>query len=181
MAKPGRDPRVCLGAFAGAHGVRGLVRVRPYTEVPEDVGAYGPVESEDGRRVMELTVKGRGPRGHVLAAVRGVADRDAAEALSGLRFYVARDRLPAPAEEEFYHADLIGLAVEDEAGHALGTVRAVHEYGGGTALEIAGPDGTVATVPFSRAAVPTVDLAAGRLVVAAAQVLAAGAAREAGQ
>lgn len=178
MIRPGRDPRVCLGAFAGAHGVRGLVRIRPFTEVPEDVGAYGPVTSEDGKRVLDITVKGRGPRGHLLAAVHGIADRDAAAALAGMRFYVDRDRLPLPDEEEFYHADLVGLAVEDTAGRALGTVRAVHEYGGGTAIEFAGPDGAVATVPFSRAAVPTVDLAGGRVVVAPDQVMAAGSRRE---
>ncbi len=145
----------------------------------EDVGAYGPVTSEDGRRVLDITVKGRGPRGQLLAAVRGIADRDAAAALAGMRFYVDRDRLPpADDEDEFYHADLIGLAVEDTAGRPLGTVRAVHEYGGGTAIEFAGPDGAVATVPFSRAAVPTVDLAGGRVVIAQDQVLEAGTRRE---
>ena len=171
MVQSSRDDRVCVGVIAGPHGLRGLLRVRPFTDVPEDVAAYGPVESEDGTRVLTLDIANRLSKGLVLVRVDGVSDRTAAEALKGLRLYVARAMLPAPDEDEFYHADLIGLDAVTADGEEIGRIRTVHAYGAGDFLEIAEPDGGVATVPFTRAAVPHVDLAAGRVIVDAGQVL----------
>ena len=122
----GRSDRVCLGAFAGAHGLGGLVRVRPFTGRPDAVGDYGPVENEAGSRTFRLSVVHTGGKGRVIVRVDGVNDRAAADALKGVRFCVDRERLPATEDEdEFYHADLIGLAVYLVDGRAMGHVRAV--------------------------------------------------------
>lgn len=171
MTRRQNEERVCVGVIAGAHGLRGLLRVRPFTDTPEDVAAYGPVETEDGTRSLTLSVANRLGKGLILVRADGVADRTAAEALKGARLYVARDRLPAPDEDEFYFSDLIGLAAVTPAGEAIGRVRAVHEYGAGESLEIAETGGGIATVPFTRAAVPEVDLAGGRVVIDAGQLL----------
>jgi len=158
------QPRVCLGVVVGVHGVRGTVRIKPYTEDPEAVAAYGPVQDESGRHSYRLRVHGL-HKGIVLAAVEGVEDRDAALALKGTRLYVDRAALPEVAEEDtFYHADLIGLPVEDTDGRALGRVVAVHDFGAGDLLEVESPDGESRVLPFTRAAVPVVDLEAGRIV-----------------
>lgn len=161
--------RVCLGVMVGAHGVRGLVKIKAFTERPEDVAAYGPVSDRRGQRRWRLEVTGPAPgkRDVVLAQVEGVADRDAAQALHGTEIYVDRAALPALEEEEtFYHADLIGLRVEDAAGRTLGRVKAVENYGAGDVLEVEGPDGQNLLLAFTRAVVPQVDIAGGRLVVA---------------
>ncbi len=156
--------RVCLGVVAGVHGVRGLVRIKSFTEAPEDLVAYGPLTDEAGTRRFEVRLKGRA-KGGLLAEIAGLDDRTAAEALKGTRLYVDRAALPAPEEEEYYHADLIGLRVEDRAGRDLGRVAAVHNFGAGDLLGIEGPEGAERLLPFTKAVVPEVDLAAGRLVV----------------
>ncbi len=157
--------RVCLGVITGAHGVRGTVRVRPFTAEPEAVSAYGEVSTEDGTRQFGLTVVGRAPKAQVLVRLTGVDDRAAAKALKGTRLYVPRERLPPAGEEEYYHADLIGLAVEEVGGRALGTVKAVHNFGGGDVMEVVAADGASIMVPFTRAVVPVIDLASGRIVI----------------
>ncbi|SMF09888.1 16S rRNA processing protein RimM [Tistlia consotensis] len=157
--------RLCLGAIAGAHGVRGLVKLKSFTEVPESVAAYGPLTDESGSRTFRLAVKGR-VKDLLLAAIEGVEDRDAAQALRGTRLYVERDRLPSPEDpEEFYIADLVGLAVETAAGERLGRVSDVADHGAGAILEVTPETGPVFDLPFVRAVVPTVDLAGGRLIV----------------
>ncbi len=165
--------RILLGVIGRPHGVRGLVRVTSYADPPEALASYGPLEAEDGRRfalrwvgagVAELAELRDG------AAVK-LADRTAAERLTNLRLSVPRERLPAPEAEEFYLADLVGLAAVDAAGTALGTVVALHDYGAGASLEIARPDGPPLLVPFTRAAVPEVDVANGKLVVAVPEVV----------
>lgn len=157
------DTRVCVGAVASAHGVRGLVAIKAFTEEPENVAAYGPVETADGRK-MTLELRGRTGKGLVLAAVSGVGDRNAAEALRGAQLYVPRAALPPDDDEEaFYHADLVGLEARDEAGKLLGVVKAVQNHGAGDILQIDGPDGEL-LLPFTKAVVPVVDVTAGRLV-----------------
>ena len=157
------ETRVCLGVITGAHGVRGLVRVKSFTEVPGDVAAYGPLSDEQGSRAFTLTLTGQS-KGVLLARIEGIADRDLAQALKGTRLYVSRDVLPALDEAQtYYHADLLGLAAEDRDGRPLGRVKAVHNFGAGDILEL---DGAAARlVPFTRRAVPLVDLEGGRLVI----------------
>jgi 16S rRNA processing protein RimM len=159
-----------LGEIVGAHGVRGLVRVRPFTEEPEAITAYGALRDQRDRPIG-LEPAGR-VKGVVLARVEGVTDRDQAEALRGTRLYVARADLPAIEDADtYYHADLIGLTAETPEGQALGRVTAVHDFGAGDVLEIetepaAGRGrGDSLLVPFTREAVPEVDPSAGKLVV----------------
>lgn len=151
---------VCVGAIAGAYGVRGEARVKSFCAEPAEIGRYSPLTTEGGREFgLRIT---RPLKGGFAARLTGVATREEAESLRGTRLYAARERLPALAEDEFYHADLIGLEVVDTGGAILGRVRAIHDFGAGDVVEITGKSELV--LPFTRAAVPTVDLAAGRLV-----------------
>ncbi len=157
--------RILLGHIAGAHGIRGEVLIKTYTEAPENVGAYGPLSDESGTRTFNLKSARATPKG-VVARLQGVDDRNAAEALKGIALYIERDRLPAAADGEFYHADLIGLAAVDSDGKPLGEIVAVQNYGAGDLLEIR-LEGSSKTelVPFTDATVPEVDIAARRVVV----------------
>ncbi|HLO75443.1 MAG TPA: ribosome maturation factor RimM [Magnetospirillum sp.] len=157
-------PKVCVGAVVGAHGVRGQVRIKSFTADPADVAAYGPVESEDGSRRFKLKVMGE-VKGLVIARIEGVADRNAAEAMRGTRFYVPRERLPELEEDEFLYTDLVGLRAEGEDGAVLGTVKGVADFGAGELLDIVLTAGGSLMVPFTKAAVPVVDIANKRLVV----------------
>ena len=161
---PGTNPQICIGVIVGARGLRGEVRIKPFTAIPEAVGTYGLVSDETGQRRFEVTILGEGG-GQVIARLSGIENRDAAEALKGVRLYVPRAALPPPRDEEFYHADLIGLAAERADGSRAGRVAAVHDHGAGAYLEIEAGDGRPLIVPFTRRAVPLVDLAAGRLVI----------------
>lgn len=155
--------RVCVGALAGAFGVQGEVRLKSFCAEPEAIAGYGPLETEDGARQFDVTLV-RPIAGAFAARLSGVATREAAEALKGTRLYAPRDRLPALAKDEFYHADLIGIEVRDTGGKVLGRVKAVHDHGAGDLLEIARPEGETVLLPFTRAVVPTVDLALRRIV-----------------
>ena len=154
--------RVVVAAVAGAFGVRGEVRLKSFTAEPEAVAAYGPLEAEDGRRFEASAL--RPIKGGFAAHLSGVSSKEEADALRGTRLSVPRGRLPALPDDEFYHADLVGLAVHDPGGAEIGRVHAVLEFGAGDILEIALPGGRTAMLPFTRETVPTVDLAAGRLV-----------------
>ncbi|MDE2229149.1 MAG: 16S rRNA processing protein RimM [Alphaproteobacteria bacterium] len=155
---------VCLGAIAGVHGVKGLVRLKSFTARAQDIAAYGPLQDAKGARRFELALVGSS-RGALIARIKGIEDRNAAERLKGEKLYVARDRLPATEAGEFYHADLIGLAVEREDGTPLGRIVAVHDFGGGPNLEIQPESGDSVMVPFTVAVVPMVDVAGRRVVV----------------
>ena len=156
--------RVCVGAIAGAFGVAGEVRLKSFCVPPEAIAGYGPLWAEDGGRSFTLRLT-RPVAGGLGARLSGVATREAAEALRGLRLYADRTALPPLPDDEFYHADLIGLVAQDPGGAVLGRVRAVLNHGAGDLLEIDRPAGRSVLVPFTRAIVPTVDLSAGRIVV----------------
>jgi 16S rRNA processing protein RimM len=157
--------RVCVGAIAGAFGVRGEVRLKSFCANAEDIASYGPLTSEDGSRSFDIVLTGA-IKGGLAARLSGVATKEQADALRGLRLYAPREALPALPDDEFYHADLIGLEAYDTGGAALGRVAAVLNHGAGDLLELRGPGlkGSV-LVPFTLAVVPTVDLASGRLVI----------------
>ncbi len=158
--------RVCIAKFGAAHGVRGEVRLWPFTEDPLAVASYGPLETNDGKRRFEIASV-RVAKDHLVARIKGVETRDAAEALNSLELFVAREKLPATDKDEFYHADLIGLAAVTAQGDALGRIIAVHNFGAGDIIEIAlAGGGETKLLPFTNAVVPTVDLAAGRAVIA---------------
>jgi 16S rRNA processing protein RimM len=157
-------PRVRVGVIVGVHGVRGAVRIKSFTEEPADIGFYSPVENEAGSTKLRLKVTGE-VKGLVIATLEGVGDRDAALALKGTELWVARERLPRSAEDEFLYTDLIGLVAQGVDGKRLGIVKAVADYGAGDVLDIKlEPKGDM-MVPFTRASVPEVDIAGGRLVV----------------
>lgn len=156
-----RNP-VQMAVIGAAHGIKGEVRIKAFTGDPVAVGDYGPLFSADGRA---FEVIGARPQGEVVVArLKGVTDRNAAEALNGTALFIERDDLPATLDDEFYHADLVGLVVRDGDGTDLGRVRAVLNFGGGDILEIAG-SGTERLVPFSKAAAPVVDVAGGFIVL----------------
>ncbi len=169
MADRSTPPRmICIGAIAGARGVKGEVRIKSFTGEPEAIAGYGAVASENGDRSFDIRVTGLGTgkaRGMVFARLSGIGDRNVAENLKGTRLYVPRSALPEPPEDEFYHADLIGMRAELADGGTLGVIREVHDFGAGPVLEIAGEEFGAVMVPFSGAVVPVVDLAAGRVVV----------------
>jgi len=157
--------RVCIAQIGAAHGVRGEVRLKAFTEDPLSVRRYGPLETEDGRR-FEIEAVRPTKDDMLVARLKGISDRDTAERLTNLRLYVARDRLPKPADGEFYHADLIGLAATTADGAPFGTVKAVHNFGAGDLLEIEpAAGGATVMLPFTEAIVPTIDIAGGRVVI----------------
>jgi 16S rRNA processing protein RimM len=164
VRSPGAS-RLLLGRIAGAHGIRGEVLIHAYTSAPEDIAAYGPLSDAAGKRSFEIGIVRTTPKG-VVARIAGVADRTAAEALKGVELYVNRARLPEAGEDEFYHADLIGLAAVDPAGKAIGEIVAVQNYGAGDLIEVrlAGSAKTE-LIPFTETAVPQIDIAARRAVV----------------
>ena len=155
---------ILLGAIIGAHGLKGEVKVKTFTETPERLGAYGPLHTKDGRSFTVAAVRGLDAASAVVR-FEGVADRDASEALKGTELFVARDALPEAEAEEFYHADLIGLRAEDEEGRLIGHIRGIHNFGAGDVLDIEKPDGSDALLPFTREFVPTVDVPGGRVIV----------------
>jgi 16S rRNA processing protein RimM len=161
----GEAERVCVGAVAGAFGVRGEARIKSFCAEPEAISSYAPLTDEAGTRVFELTLM-RPVKGGFAGRISGVVTREDAEALKGLRLFAPRDALPSLPDDEFYHADLVGLEVVDTGGKRLGTVRGVYDFGAGDLLEILGGGLRQSVmVPFTRAAAPTVDLAAGRIVI----------------
>ncbi len=161
-----KSARVCMGVVGAPHGVRGAVRVKTFTDEPEAVAHYGALEDETGQRKFTLRVVGPAKGdGMVIAMLSGIADRDRAETLRGLRLYLPRAALPPPGEDEFYHADLVGLAARLGDDTLLGKIIAVHDFGAGDMLEIARDKGQPVLVPFTRAVVPVVDVAGGKVVV----------------
>lgn len=156
--------RVCVGAIAGAFGVRGEIRLKSFTADPQDIANYTPLYTEDGAKSFTLSITRQINNGFS-ARLSGVNTKEDADSLRGVQLYAERSQLPSLPDDEFYHADLIGLTVLNTGGTELGRVKAVQNHGAGDLLEIQ-TTGSSATVlmPFSQAAVPTVDLATGRII-----------------
>lgn len=156
---------ICIGAIGGAFGVRGDVRLKSYCAEPTAIADYGPLRSEDGTQSFTLTLLGPIKNGYSVR-IQGVETKEQADALSGVKLYAPRDALPELPDDEFYHTDLIGLAVFDTGGAELGRVSAVNNHGAGDFIEVDGPGlKTTALVPFTLEAVPTVDLKSGRIII----------------
>jgi len=156
--------RICVAKVGAAHGVRGEVRLWPFTEDPMSVIDYGPLSTKDGARQFEV-VRARIAKDHLVAVIKGIATREDAERINGLELYIDRDKLPETEEGEYYHADLIGLRALDPAGAEIGKVLAIHNFGAGDIIEIAPVQGATWLLPFSNEVVPTVDLAGGHVVI----------------
>jgi len=166
--------RVCLGAFAGAHGVKGAAKVRAFTTAEHGVADYGPVETQDGKRQFTLSFIRVLRPGLAIVTAPEIESREAAAALAGTRFFVARAALPpAGGDDDFYMEDLVGLAVLGAAGEAIGRIAGVHNFGAGDVLEIAGLASRPGSffAPFTKAAFPTIDLARGFAVASEAVLI----------
>jgi len=155
---------ICVARIGAPHGVRGAVKLWTFTEDPLAVKRYGPLTTKDGARQFEVT-HAREAKDHLVATLKGVATREDAQRLNGIELYVAREKLPATDTNEYYHADLIGLQAVNAANEPIGRVIAIHNFGAGDIIEIAPPHGATMLLPFTNAVVPTVDLAAGRVVI----------------
>ena len=162
---PDNKKLILLGHIAGAHGIRGEVLVKTYTGAPQDIAAYGPLTDDAGNKPLKLKVVRVTPKG-VIARVAGVADRNAAELLKGTALHVPRAAMGDAAEGEYFYSDLIGLAAVAPDGTAIGTIKAVENFGAGDLLEIAhAGSGKTEFIAFTDANVPEVDIAAGRVVI----------------
>lgn len=154
---------ILMGIVGAPHGVSGDVRVKTFAQNPQDLGAYGPLFDSTGRQFAVSSL--RVDRNGAVVRFAGVRDRDAAAALGGTRLFIDRDALPPAEDDAFYHADLVGLSVLDPQGGLHGRIRGVHNFGADDLLEIEGTDGKTAFIPFTRTAVPEVDIGAGRVTV----------------
>lgn len=159
------EEKLCVAVITSAHGVRGDVRIKSFTADPEGLADYGPLTDKSGERTFRIKVLGMA-KGLLRAHIKGVDNRNAAEALAGVELYVERSRLPEPEEDEFYHSDLIGLRAELEDGSEYGTVCALYDFGAGDVIEIALSAGGTVVLPFTKVVVPSVDLEAGIIVIA---------------
>jgi 16S rRNA processing protein RimM len=155
---------VCVARIGAAHGVRGAVKLWTFTEDPLAVQSYGPLLTKDGARQFEIANL-RAAKDHLVATFKGIATRNDAEKLNGIGLYVPREKLPETDDGEYYYADLIGLAAVDAANEPIGRVIAIHNFGAGDIIEVAPPKGATMLLPFTNAVVPTVDIAAGRVVI----------------
>ena len=158
------EARVCVGAIAGSYGVRGELRIKSFCAVPQDIESYSPLTSEDGSATFHLALI-RPIKNGFAARIAEVATKEDADALKGTQLFADRDQLPGLPDDEYYHTDLIGLAVVDTGGTALGTVKSVLNHGATDLLEVQQPGGSATILlPFTRAIIPTVDLATRRIV-----------------
>ena len=156
---------VLLAVVIGAQGLQGAVKAKIFTATPDALTRYGALHDGAGR-AFEITAFRPGKPGEAVMSFAGVADREAAQALKGTELFIARAALPPPGQDEFYHADLIGLEAQDVEGRVLGKVAAIHNYGAGDVIEIVRPDGDSVLLAFTADNVPTIDIANGRIVVA---------------
>lgn len=158
------DRKICVGMIAGAHGIRGQVRLRSFTDDPESIFAYKPLTSEDGGKAFKLKPQGVN-KDCFIATVDGVMDRNGAEALRGTKLFFDRARLPKAKKGQYYEADLIGLAARGGQGKDYGKILAVHDYGAGPFLEIGTMKKDSFMLPFSDAYVPMIDVKGGFVVI----------------
>ena len=160
--------KICVGQFAGAHGVRGLVKLRSFTADPQAIFAYAPLSDKDGERTYSITLKSEA-KDHFLVEVEGIADKEAADQLRGDRIYIPHDLLPKTSKGEYYEADLMGLRVIDKDDKDYGSVMGVFDYGAGIFLEIGTSKKDSFMLPFKDAFVPKVDLDAGTILISGSE------------
>jgi len=156
--------QICVARIGAAHGVRGAVKLWIFTEDPLAVLRYGPLTTKDGAHHFTVA-HAREAKDHLVATLQGVTTRDDAEKLNGVELYIARDKLPVTDDDEYYHADLIGLSAVTVTDEPIGRVIAIHNFGAGDLIEIAPPHGPTMLLPFTNAVVPTVDIAGGRVMI----------------
>ena len=158
------EPLICVGAIGGSYGVHGEVRIKSFCAQPDDIETYTPLTSEDGKRSFAIALI-RPMKNGFVARIADVATKEQADALKGTQLFARRDQLPSLPDDEYYYSDLVGLEVFDTGGASLGRVKTVQNHGAGDLLEVNTTGGSATVLlPFTKAAVPTVDLATGRIV-----------------
>jgi len=148
-----------IGAIVGPHGIRGQLRVKPFTVQPKSLSAYGPVTTDNDQQ-LTLQILSVNAKGLLIVRAKGVDTRDAAEALRGATLYVVRDSLPEPDDGEFYHADLLGMLVKGQDGAPIGSLVAIHDFGAGEIAELVPDEGPTIMVPFDGNRIIAVDMTA---------------------
>lgn len=155
---------ICVGAIGGAYGVHGEVRLKSFTAEAEALEDYAPLLTEDGAFEFDIAIT-RSIKNGLAARLSGIATKEQADALKGVKLFVPRDRLPETEDDEYYYTDLVGLEVRDTGGNALGKVKNVLNHGAADLLEVLPPNSSETVfLPFTMANVPTVDIAAGRII-----------------
>ena len=158
------DELICVGSIGGSYGVNGELRIKSFCATPEDIETYSPLTREDGSDAFTLAIIRQIKNGYAVR-IAEVTTKEQADALKGTQLYARRDQLPNLPDDEYYHSDLTGLQVFDTGGTLLGTVKTVQNHGASDLLEVQLPESSATTfLPFTLAAVPTVDLGAGRIV-----------------
>ena len=163
VSRPG-EGLICVGMIAGAHGIKGMVKLQSFTDPYDALADYAVVDETGAPVALQVTVQ---PGGKLLARLDGFTDRTKVETLRGKRLYVDRDALPQPDDGEFYHADLIGMEAQSQDGKTLGKILALHNFGASDIVEIGAAGSKSFMVPFTDAFVPQVDIAARRITIAA--------------
>lgn len=159
------DTMVLVGAIAGAFGVKGEVRLKSFTSEPEDIASYGPLFTEDGSQSFQVRLSGR-LKNALSARLSGISSKEQADRMKGMKLFVPREAFPQLPDDEFYHADLIGLSVYDTGGGEIGAVKAVLNHGATDLLELRlTASNETALLPFTRDYVPTVDMVARKLII----------------
>lgn len=156
--------KVCLGAIVGVHGIRGEVKIKCFCDDEKHLTAYGTLSNEQGDKTLEIKVVGHS-KDLLRAKIKGVEDRTTAESYVGTGLYIERDKLPSLEEEEFYHADLIGLTAKNNQGEILGEVNAIYNFGAGDILEVKTLEGALEMMPFNKTFVPTINIKDGYIIV----------------
>jgi len=161
-----KQNKIFLGQIGAAHGIKGQVRIATHTQDPEAIGSYGPLDTDRPGLTITLT-KVRLQKNVIIAHIKGITDRSAAEQLNGVSLFIDRERLPPPEDEDdFYHADLIGLDARLDTGVTIGTVSAILNFGAGDLIEVRDPQsGDTYLYPFTKAVVPHVNIAEGYLTI----------------
>lgn len=156
--------KVCLGAIVGVHGIRGEVKIKCFCDEEKHLTAYGALSNEQGDKTFDIKIVGHS-KDLLRAKIKGVEDRTTAETYIGTGLYIERDKLPSLDEEEFYHADLIGLPVKNQEGEELGKVNAIYNFGAGDILEVKTLNGELEMLPFNKTFVPTINIKEGYIII----------------
>lgn len=159
-----KDGLICVGLIGSARGLKGELRVKSFTADTKAISSYGALTDKSGEQTFELKVTGK-HKDQLVVRIKGVDDRNAAEALNGQELYAQRDQMPDTGEDEFYFSDLVGLDAELLDGSPFGQVVLAEDFGGGPFIEVKAEGSASVLVPFTKEAVPTVDLEAGKVVI----------------
>lgn len=158
------ENKVCLGAIVGVHGIRGEVKIKCFCDEEKHLTAYGALSNEQGDQTLEIKIVGHS-KDLLRAKIKGVEDRNTAEKFVGMGLYIERDKLPKLEEDEFYHADLIGLEAQNDNGEKVGKVNALYNFGAGDILEIKTNEGVLEMIPFTKDFVPEINIKDGYIII----------------